>query len=270
MLTIPEDFTEFLYWIKERTEALWQRPPATSDAEYDYPEGLRGARWLPLSEAEIDAVEARYGVRFIPKHRAFLRVLHAIDRREQYSEIRSELNLETVEYEDVTYHIDDAYFYNWLTEEAEISYRLAWPYETILGDVFSPFGPHWLPAWGPRPASPQEQKAVVDRWYAEAPRLLPLKGKLFLVGESGQPEHPVLSMLGFDTIVMYEDLRRFLLSELARSIPEILEQELDDFTQERLLRPEVQQLFDVQRIADLGKSLPYWKGLILYWNTGKT
>jgi len=33
-LKIPEDYTEFLYWIKERTEMFWSKNPETSEDDF--------------------------------------------------------------------------------------------------------------------------------------------------------------------------------------------------------------------------------------------
>ena len=48
-LNIPEDYTAFLYWIKERTEKYWRKKPASSDDELACEEWIYGAKWLGLT-----------------------------------------------------------------------------------------------------------------------------------------------------------------------------------------------------------------------------
>jgi hypothetical protein len=59
MVIIPEDITEFLYWVKERTEAYWSTVPITT-AENE--KCFHGAKWIGVEEGRIDEIEKRYGV----------------------------------------------------------------------------------------------------------------------------------------------------------------------------------------------------------------
>jgi hypothetical protein len=83
-LQIPEDYTEFLYWVKETTEAFWSENPETSEAEFVCEDWQYGAKWLGMTEAEINQTERKYNIKFTPEHREFLRILHSVDRKVIY------------------------------------------------------------------------------------------------------------------------------------------------------------------------------------------
>ena len=142
MLQIPENYKDFFYWIKERTESFWSKSPLHSSDDFTPEPWAYRAKWVPLSEKEIDAVEGKYGVKFMPEHREFLKILHTIDRKEETEYDPS--------FEDDKPRIEKSpFFYNWLEDEAEIRSRLNWPYRTILTDVLGPNGV-WLKSWGDR------------------------------------------------------------------------------------------------------------------------
>lgn len=203
-LFIPEDYTEFFYWVKERTETFWNKSNSSDDTdEYYCPEWAVGAKWIGMTDEQIDATEAKYGITFMPEHRAFLRILHTIDRKviNEYEE----------EGETNTYQ--SSFFYNWLEDEEEIVSRLDWPYRTIFEDV-SPAKGVWLKSWGTRPASVEDRERIFADWYAKAPKLLPLRSHRFLVSQADLADRPVLSVYGSDTIIYGWDLRLYLLKEI--------------------------------------------------------
>ncbi|AXY72465.1 hypothetical protein D3H65_00060 [Paraflavitalea soli] len=136
-LAIPEDFSAFLYWLKEKTEDFWSKDPKTSTGNFKCEEWIYGAKWIGLTDDEIDAVEAKYAVRFMPEHRAFLRILHTIDRKEKIEHAD----------EDGVVIEERPFFYNWLQDDKEIKEYLDWPFRTIFEDVTSPNGV-WLKALG--------------------------------------------------------------------------------------------------------------------------
>ena len=45
-LKIPEDFTEFLYWIKERTESFWNTKLDKNNSDYVCEDWMFGAKWM--------------------------------------------------------------------------------------------------------------------------------------------------------------------------------------------------------------------------------
>ncbi|RQO41651.1 hypothetical protein DBR39_03220 [Chryseobacterium sp. KBW03] len=101
---IPSNLTEFLYWVKERTEKLW-----SVDAE-NCPKGFYGAKWQGLSEEQIDQIQRKYNVSFIPEHKEFLKILHAIDKKE----------IVEYEYDGELITEERDFFYNWLADEKEV------------------------------------------------------------------------------------------------------------------------------------------------------
>ena len=47
---IPEGYTEFLYWVKERTENFWSKNPKTSDSDFN--QKVAGILGLGLKDSE--------------------------------------------------------------------------------------------------------------------------------------------------------------------------------------------------------------------------
>lgn len=120
-MKIPEDYIEFLYWVKEQTEAYW--------SELDCEEWIYGAKWLGLEESAIDDIEQEFGVKFTWHHKQFLKILHTIDRKEPIKYYGNSSDGYDFKY------VDTPFFYNWNTDKEEIQKYLKWPYETILADV---------------------------------------------------------------------------------------------------------------------------------------
>lgn len=205
-LKIPEDYIEFLYWVKERTEKFWSKNPATSEDDFVCEDWAYGAKWIGLSDSEIETIESRYGVKFSPEHRMFLKILHSIDRKEiiEYTETFDEDAEVKIE------HIP--FFYNWLSDEQEIQNRLNWPYRTIFEDVTGA-NKVWLESWGQiRPKSDKEKERLFSEWFNQAPRVIPIKGHRFVVNDV--KDAPVLSIYGSDIIVYGWNIRHYLLNEL--------------------------------------------------------
>src|SRR5258706_2210639 len=186
MIKIPADFTDFLYWFKERTENYWGIDPQTSLEDIKCEEWIYGAKWIGLTDDQIDSVENKYVVKFTTDHRAFLRVLHTIDRKEKNEELKVIGDKEETVIEECPY------FYNWLTDDAVIEKYLDWPFQTILKDVLGESNV-WLKSWGEKPDSVEEKKAVFAKWYKEAPLLLPLRAHTFLVSNPNLEKRPGLS-----------------------------------------------------------------------------
>lgn len=252
-LHIPEDYTEFFHWVKKRTEAFW-----SGATDKPCPEDMLGAKWIGMTAAQINATEAKYGIQFMPEHRAFLRILHTIDRKEE------------VEYEDENGQLktyQKSYFYNWLEDHEEIAYRLNWPYETIFQDVKDKG--MWLKSWGPKPASVEEKEKIFAAWYARAPKLLPLTSHRFLVSQADLVDRPVLSVYGSDTIVYGWDLRLYLLKEIGGDMG-LTKLTYFEMFQANISVPveEVEALFDRVYEQAPQKDIPYWKEMMLQWSSG--
>jgi hypothetical protein len=126
-MTIPEDFTEFLYWLKDRTETFWSVNPKESNADFVCEDWIYGAKWVGMSDNEIDEIEKKYNIKFTTYHRNFLRILHTIDKKEpiEYTESFDE------DAEVLTEEID--FFLNWKTEDEETIFNLIkYPYESLI------------------------------------------------------------------------------------------------------------------------------------------
>lgn len=258
MLHIPENYTDFLYWVRERTELFWSRNPDTSAEDFSCEKWMQGARWIGMKEEDINATEEKYGIRFMPEHREFLKILHTIDRKEE-----------------IEYNIDGKptinkrpFFYNWLTDDEQIKEKLEWPYETILQDI-QEVNNVWLQSWGKRPETDEAREGIFSVWFNKAPRLLPLTLHRFLVSESYLADRPVLSVWGSDIIVYGWDMRLYLLNELSVHLNLSTLVYFDEYG---IYYPEdINELKEIKERAYLDaakKHIPYWKEMIMYWTSG--
>lgn len=250
--TFPKELTEFLYWVKTTTEAAWTKI-AVDDPMY-------GARWMALSDIEIDGLELEYRIKFGNEHRAFLRILHTMDKNYHDPDAESD--------EEVAVKKQDqpSFFYNWITDASWIERRLNWPYNTILSDVLSTKNSVWLKSWGERPASDEEKMQVFAVWYNKAPRLLPVTAHTFLMADAAAGLKPVLSVYGTDTIVAAWSLRHYLMRTFAREL-ELQELVLDEEDGQYYAQmvEGVPELDSLETIRQEDADIPYWKEMINYW-----
>lgn len=262
LIQIPENLTDFLYWVKERTETFWSVDPDSSTADFTCDKRFHGAKWIGLKAEEIDAIEEKYDIKFTPEHRVFLSILHTLDRKLTYEE---KVSFE----EDAEVIVEEySFFYNWQEDEVEIADKLNWPYRTILQDVQGRNGV-WLKSWGPRPSSEEEKTAIFSAWLDKAPKLLPIFSHRFVVSDTTLVDRPILSVWGSDIIVYGWNLRHYLLCELTDHL-NLLELVYDE-------EDECNYSEDVKAVTEIRKfeyskskerELPYWKELILYWSSG--
>lgn len=182
-MDIPPIFDErFLIWLRRQTERAWAA---------DIPE----IRWLPgLSEADIDDIERRWAIRFPPDYRLFLRLLHAVGEVVPASGLGRK-HLSPIRLSKIVY--------NWQLDTKALKGALAWPTEGLL--------PHKRRKNGPTLEEEQLRLRLAD-----APRLIPLAGHCYLVGEPRKAGNPVLSVYGTDIIPYGADLRGFLLIHFSR------------------------------------------------------
>ena len=251
-MNIPENFTEFLYWIKKRTEALWSN-------EDDCLKGFYGAKWQPLAEEQINSIELKYSIKFISEHREFLKVLHAIDKKEiiEYEDENGETILE-----------EHMLFYNWLEDEKEIQERLHNLSDWLFSDVEGA-NKVWLKSWGIKPKSKEKRKEIFDEWFSKIPKLIPMLGHRFVVSDANLKWKPILSMWGSDIIVMGWDFRTYLLNEMRNHLDihiQVFDEEDQMFYPELL--PEIQEVFDENFKYNTTKDVPYLKEMMLYWSSG--
>jgi hypothetical protein len=188
----PEYGPGFLGWLRETTEAAWQRveEPSLDDfrtAGFIGATWRRGTRWTgPLDDETIYQVERRFDVRFPPQYRLFLQTLHSTTPSRRGADHRTG---------DLAPYRAPG-FYDWLHDEQPIRAALS------------------------RVADTSEFAEEIDvhhggrRWLEGAPwpRLLPIFGHRYVVADESAW---VLSIVGSDAIVYAEDLRDYLLIELA-------------------------------------------------------
>lgn len=249
---VPSNLTEFLYWVKERTEKLW------SVDDENCPKGFYDARWQGLSEEQIDQVERKYKVSFTPEHREFLKILHTIDKKE------------IVEYEDEGELITEErdFFYNWLADEKEVKEIIKGSYKWMKHDV-NEKSQVWLNSWGIKPASLEKRIEVFEEWFSHVPALLPLTGLQYVISDENLKWKPIISMGSSDIIVMGWDFRTYLLNEIGNHLDihiEVFDEEDQMFYPE--LIDEVKDIFSENFKYDETKDIPYLKERILYWSSG--
>ncbi len=253
MKYIPEDFTEFLYWLKDATEVRWSQIP-TEDNEYY--QSLHGAKWIGMEDTEITALEERYGITFAADHRLFLKILHVPDKK--VAETFDDDGVATTTYSNL--------FYNWFTDEQQIREKLNWPYRTILRDVESSV---WLKSWGPKPDSAEERIRIYNTWYTAAPKLAPLTSHRFILSDDTLAYRPVLSIWGSDIIAYGWNLRHFLIKEFVDDLGLLVsvydEEDACDYLENG---PEVKAIYEEGKKYACNKDLPYWKEMIMYWSSG--
>lgn len=260
MIEIPDDFTDFLYWLKDKTETYWSTIPKDSSLKFECEQGIYGAKWRGLSYSEIDSIEKIFEIKFTSEHRAFLHILHAIDR---YQNIECE---ELASSQSFTSNEKQPYFYNWLTDTGIIKEYIQWPFNTILSDVLGQ-PDVWLKSWGQKPDSNQNKKEVFTKWYRDAPLLLPLTAHTFLVSDSNLEKRPVLSVWGADIIISGWSLKAYLISEFALAIGLL---EMKYYEEDNSYYPEfkagVLEMFKEYFQFKLIHRIPYWEDIISYYN----
>ncbi len=200
-MLIPTNTETFFKWVKKRSEHFWseeyQNSISSKDEKYKCEKWIIGAKWTGLTESQIEEVEKKYQVTFTDEHKAFLQILHSIDRKEvnEYSE-------------------ESPFFYNWLRDEDEIRYRMNWAFEQILFDVLNPRCNFWLKSWGEKPEPKQEKEIIFKEQFAKSPSLLPITSHRFIVNGHQNKQNPILSIWGSDTIIYGQNFRHYLLNEI--------------------------------------------------------
>lgn len=256
---IPEDLTEFLYWVKEKTETLWSEDLETSGCD----EWIHGAKWLPLTDEQIDEVERKYSIQFTPDHKEFLRILHTIDRKEKYEYTESFDDDAEVLIEETPF------FYNWLEDDDEIKNKLNWPFEEVLRDIFSEVNsPFWCKSWGERPKTKEEIIRVFTHLYEKAPKLIPITSHRFVVSDMKLLHKPILSVWGTDTIIYGWTIRTYLLNEIRDHLDIIKRIDYEDGQFDFRLTDEALEIHEKDFKYDESKVIPFWQEIILSYNTG--
>lgn len=259
---IPENYIDFLHWVKERTESFWSKDPKTSEEDFVCDDWIYGAKWIGLTDEEISNIELKYSIAFAPEHKDFLRILHTIDRYEkiEYTETFDE---------DAEILVEEMpFFYNWQNDDKEITERLIWPYKTILEDVVGR-NQVWLESWGKKPVSDIEKEKIFSDWFVKTPKLIPIKSHRFIISETNLKFRPVLSLYGSDIIVYGWDFRSYILNELKDELG-LIELVYDEEDKEWYpeTKKELREIFEKDYKFNEEKDIPYWKEMILIWNSG--
>jgi hypothetical protein len=258
-MNIPEDYIEFLHWVKETTETFWNKEPVTQEEGLSPEEWVEGAKWLGLEEEEIDAIEDKYQIKFTQEHRAFLNILHTIDRKEP---------IECYDDNSELYYIEKSFFHNWKTDDEELNYCFNWPSETILTDVLG-VNKIWLKSWGKvRPKSDVTKKEIFSNWLKQAPKLIPIFGHRFVVSTPSDCDNPILSVYGSDVIVYGWNMRHYLLSELKEHLELMYWDCNEEYGCSIEKGKELQDLCKKEYAAAKDKRIPFWEDMILYWSSG--
>jgi hypothetical protein len=253
-MNIPEDYIEFLHWVKATTETFWSKEAVPQEEGLSPEEWIKGAKWIGLEEKEIDAIEQKYQIKFTKEHRAFLNVLHTIDKKEP---------IERYNENDEIYYIEESFFYNWKTDDEELNHRFDWTYKTILDDVLG-VNQVWLESWGKvRPKSEEAKKKIFLNWLNQAPKLIPIFGHRFVVSEPSDCDTPILSVYGSDIIVYGWNMRHYLLSELKEHL-ELMYWEYDEEDNCWCIesKKELQDIHDYEYGTAKNKTIPFWEEMI--------
>lgn len=254
MKIIPENFIEFLYWIKNETESLWGQDPEA----FHFEKWLHGAKWIGMTNNQIDEVEEKYIIKFTPEHREFLKILHTLDRKEKYEYLDDEeLIIE-----------ENSFFYNWLEDDEEIKRKLTWPFEEVSRDIFRETNhPFWLDSWGKRLESKEEKRKLFTDVFQKSPQLIPIKSHRFVVSDITLKHRPILSIWGTDTIVYGWTLRTYLINELKYYL-DIWKDVYDEEDQQYYsdLNDEAQKIHNNDYKYHPSKTIPFWQEIILDYN----
>lgn len=99
-------------------------------------------------------------------------------------------------------------FYNWATGPDSLREAFNWPIEGLEFDAQNNV---WESSWGPKPTTLGEQTGQLRAMVASAPKLIPVYGHRYLLGEPCAAGNPVLSVYQSDIIVYAADVRDYLL-----------------------------------------------------------
>lgn len=291
---IPENFEDFLYWVKETTERRWanlfksKKDGNWWNHKHDI---FQGAKWIdPLTDEEVDALEIKWKIKFPADFRSFLKILHRVDKCDYFQD-------EDFETGEISL-IENELFHNW-RNEVLIEERFDNLLDHLKLCVFSDIQPSWLKSWGPRPESKEECTVIMEEWMKKARVLIPINSHRYLVSEPTQKCPHVISMYGFDTILYSLNLREHLINELrwdlgldereydddledekpapfaiAKAINAIKnanedsEEAIEEDIEEDTLKLEAEMDAWLEERRKAYVPIPYWEEVILYYSSG--
>lgn len=244
---VPQDLSCFLLWLKDRTESAWKTysMPNLEQFEAEQVGGTSwriGTEWLAgLTPHEVAKIEKKWGLRFPAEYRKFLATLNAPDRGKYCVGWSDDPPFGLTEEE------DEPSFYNWRTDDQRIADALAWPLEGLLFDVAE--NALWPHGWGEKPINDILVREKVTSLLSDAPKLIPLIGHRYLVGNSIATGFPVVSVWKSDIVFYGSNLQNFLLLELADLL------QIDRF--------EIFEAANQNLTEELTASIPFWGELML-------
>ncbi len=101
-------------------------------------------------------------------------------------------------------------FMNWRSDERPFPASLSYPVHGILFDVEQGF---WHAEWGPRPATMEAARIIVEEQVERAPKLIPIFAHRMMPDRPSTPGNPVLSIHQTDIIYYGFDLEDYLCHE---------------------------------------------------------
>lgn len=264
---IPENFEDFLYWIKETTERRWENfSKSKKDGNWwNHRHNLfEGAKWVdPLTDEEVDALEIQWKIKFPKDFRSFLKILHRVNKCDYFQD-------EDFETGEISL-IENKLFHNW-RDEVMIKDRFDFPFECMRFDIFESTLPSWLKSWGDKPDSELECLTILNQWKEKAIRILiPVNLHRYLVVTPNNESSHVISSYGFDTIVCSLNLREHLINELRWDLgldERVYEEDEYEETEADIAAREAEMDAWLEERRKNYVSIPYWEEVILYCSSG--
>lgn len=244
---VPDNFDDFLPWLKNRSEAAWAiYKEATFDTFMDA--GVGGSSWRTgtqwqagLDEQQIDAIELHWKLKFPRDYRQFLSVLNAPDRGRYHVGWSDEPPYGMEEGDDTPSYFD------WRKDDEAVTGALNWPFEGLFFDVEE--NALWPDSWGERPDKAEDLLKKFAQLVATAPALIPITGHRYLLADSLEAGNPVLSIWGSDIICYGSNLKNFLMLEFS----ELIGLDFD----------EVSEVANVDMTQGKIEAIPFWGELML-------
>jgi len=142
-----------------------------------------------LSEEEIKEVENTFAINFPPDLNAFLQTQLPVSGS----------------------FVHWRYGINSKKGKEEITYRLNGPIEGIYFDIRH--NDFWWEAWGEKPKTYEEQKAVAFKHLLQTPRLIPIYSHRYIPTIPNEAGNPVFSVYQTDIIYYGKNLADYLANE---------------------------------------------------------
>lgn len=97
------------------------------------------------------------------------------------------------------------------TVQKDINRRLNWPLAGMKFDVEN--CDVWLPDWGEKPDTKEEREKIVEQFYLDMPKLIPIYAHRYISSEPHEFGNPIFSVYQLDIIYYGVDLYRYFQNE---------------------------------------------------------